>query len=291
MKCRSCEREKSIAASGLCSACYSRLRRRGTLERKNQVNHGRQCSEADCVDRAFAKGLCTAHYYQADHPMKGMWKVLRHQNPGAYPATWDDFEVFVREVGDKPSSKHQLRRLDASMPYCAENVAWKGPVRDGMADNWSVENRPAYAREWLLRKKYGLSADAYQALLEGQGNLCASCREKEVFVNKKTGRLQELGVDHDHQTGEVRGLLCVGCNRGIGYFCDSPEKLRAAADYLERHQSPRFVPGMTLVATLPEELGAVTGLRIEGGAVVASSKAGIDFVIAANKLDPSPGRW
>lgn len=51
---------------------------------------------------------------------------------------------------------------------------------------------------------------------------------------KICGQLKKLNVDHDHATGEVRGLLCHGCNVGIGFFRDSPELLRSAIDYLVR---------------------------------------------------------
>jgi len=47
-------------------------------------------------------------------------------------------------------------------------------------------------------------------------------------------KLQGFNVDHDHKTKKVRGLLCFGCNTGIGCLRDNPSRLRSAADYLER---------------------------------------------------------
>lgn len=64
-------------------------------------------------------------------------------------------------------------------------------------------------------------------MLVDQNGACAICGG----VNKD-GR--KLFVDHDHATGQVRGLLCNLCNRGIGNMRDSIKLLRAAADYLER---------------------------------------------------------
>lgn len=69
-------------------------------------------------------------------------------------------------------------------------------------------------------RKYGLSDEEFSSL----GDVCAICG---VDVPK-------LDIDHDHSTGRVRGLLCRPCNSGLGMFNDDPERLRAAAEYLEQ---------------------------------------------------------
>lgn len=76
---------------------------------------------------------------------------------------------------------------------------------------------------WL--KQYGLTIEDYNALLEKQGGVCAICSNV-----CSTGK--RLSVDHDHDTGRVRGLLCSTCNRGIGMLRDDPELIRAALRYL-----------------------------------------------------------
>jgi hypothetical protein len=79
-------------------------------------------------------------------------------------------------------------------------------------------------RESKLRAQYGLTAERYESLLEAQGGGCAICGEAP--------RGRHLAVDHDHETGVIRGLLCTRCNRGIGVFCDDPVLLGAASLYL-----------------------------------------------------------
>jgi hypothetical protein len=69
--------------------------------------------------------------------------------------------------------------------------------------------------------------------MELQKGTCAICRKPEVVMDKKVGRLRNLAVDHCHGKGHVRGLLCQGCNQGLGNFKDSPEILLAAIKYLE----------------------------------------------------------
>ena len=71
------------------------------------------------------------------------------------------------------------------------------------------------------RRKYGLSDEVYQEMIEAQGGRCLVCRRKT-----------ELCVDHDHRSGVVRGLLCRGCNLGIGNLKDDPVLLQRAIDYL-----------------------------------------------------------
>jgi hypothetical protein len=83
-----------------------------------------------------------------------------------------------------------------------------------------------------LRKSYGITVDDYDRMLVAQNGVCAVCRRHETVRRNNT--LRRLSVDHDHETGRVRGLLCSKCNRGMGYYEDDPARLRAAADYLEK---------------------------------------------------------
>lgn len=80
--------------------------------------------------------------------------------------------------------------------------------------------------------KYGISKSEYEALWAQQDGLCAICFEPETTVIR--GRLIELSVDHNHQTGQIRGLLCASCNNGLGRFQDNIDRIRNAANYLER---------------------------------------------------------
>lgn len=82
------------------------------------------------------------------------------------------------------------------------------------------------AQEFHLRKKYGITRAQYIAMNQAQGGLCAICGSECST---------RLAVDHDHQTGVVRGLLCRRCNIGIGFFRDRPDLALAAARYLTTH--------------------------------------------------------
>ena len=76
-----------------------------------------------------------------------------------------------------------------------------------------------------------LSEDKYEDLFLKQKGVCAIC-SKTNTPNRSNGKLQKLSVDHNHTTGEVRGLLCRECNMGLGKFKDSVYLLGKAIEYL-----------------------------------------------------------
>jgi hypothetical protein len=99
------------------------------------------------------------------------------------------------------------------------------------------ERNPDANRRYNYTKNYqGMTIPAFDALLASQDGVCAICENEETNLdNTGTGKVRNLNVDHDHNTNAVRGILCSACNRGLGLFEDSPERLRAAADYIEKH--------------------------------------------------------
>lgn len=80
---------------------------------------------------------------------------------------------------------------------------------------------------YFLLRNYGLTLPQYKAMREGQNNKCGICQE--LFTAEC-----RPAVDHDHETDFVRGLLCVRCNTGLGFFRDDPVALRAAIDYITK---------------------------------------------------------
>ncbi len=81
-----------------------------------------------------------------------------------------------------------------------------------------------------LARRYGITETQYQTLLAAQSGRCAICGTTEPNRHK---RFSHFHVDHDHETGEIRGLLCDACNLGLGSAQDNPMILRTAAVYLE----------------------------------------------------------
>ena len=90
------------------------------------------------------------------------------------------------------------------------------------------EKAAAIQRRASLKRLYGIAPEEYDILLEEQGGACAVCG---ISAEDKP---RPLAVDHDHETGEIRGLLCDACNLGIGCLQDSPALLESALTYLQK---------------------------------------------------------
>lgn len=80
-------------------------------------------------------------------------------------------------------------------------------------------------RKYFLKRRYGITQDDFDRMVETQEGLCAIC--------KKPGGKKPWHVDHDHKTGKVRGILCHHCNTALGNFNDDLEVLQRALDYLK----------------------------------------------------------
>lgn len=102
--------------------------------------------------------------------------------------------------------------------YCADCACEK--QRESRVRNYTPEQK----RKWTLKTRYGLTVEEYDGMLMAQGGLCAICRTEPT----------RPCVDHAHDTGQVRSILCHRCNIGLPYVED--ESFRAAAmAYLAEH--------------------------------------------------------
>jgi Recombination endonuclease VII len=126
-------------------------------------------------------------------------------------------------------------------------------------------------------RRYGISLEEFRAILERQGNACAICKRSGV----------RLYIDHCHVTRMVRRLLCGKCNTGLGFFSDDPDRLRAAAEYLEEarreHEAARAA-GHTDHAP-PAGCGPDQAQRDPGCAATRDSQAATAAPIAPPRPD------
>jgi len=102
---------------------------------------------------------------------------------------------------------------------------------------WMLENPEAYKlrqRYHHLKREWNMSLDEYNAMLEKQNGVCAICKKPELSTRGRATS-QSLAVDHCHETGKIRELLCMDCNQTLGKFNDDPSWFIAASEYLIKH--------------------------------------------------------
>ena len=128
-----------------------------------------------------------------------------------------------------------------SCEYCEEIFTPQRPQQvycskdcyRGMAslrkEAYDYENREEVStRLWKrsLKRKFGINFEKYIEMLEAQNYRCAICGRHQEELSKK------MAVDHSHNNGHIRGLLCANCNAGIGNLRDSIDLLKKAQEYL-----------------------------------------------------------
>ena len=130
-----------------------------------------------------------------------------------------------KEIKPKSDFCKNKSRKDGLAYYCK-------PCKNGMHIEYqktdtAKKNHVDVIRKSHLKSKYGVTQDEYDLNLELQDNACKICKtDASEFTSS-------LHVDHCHETGELRGLLCVSCNSALGQFKDDIELLEDAIDYVK----------------------------------------------------------
>ena len=131
-------------------------------------------------------------------------------------------ERILRSERAQRNREHDAARARDYRLKHKERLAARG-------SNYRLKNKESIAaqkRGYMLRWKYGINLEAYEEMLKQQGGVCLGCKGPCVSGKR-------LAVDHCHDSGKVRGLLCVVCNRAVGALKDNPATLRRLAEYLE----------------------------------------------------------
>lgn len=100
------------------------------------------------------------------------------------------------------------------------------------------ERNPGALRENNLHRYEGMTIARYAEMFAAQGGVCIVCSQPET--QKRLGKIRPLVVDHHHESGDVRGLLCNRCNTMIGYSRENADHLRKAADFVDDHAAKRL---------------------------------------------------
>lgn len=156
------------------------------------------------------------------------WRVRRTR----YQQTYRELNPDTYRKQSQASKRRQREHRDVEKyraywrAYMKRYRAEHGEKYRAKQRAWTRKN-PERARLQQVRSEYGLTNEQYQALVTAQHGKCAVCGGGP---SKRA-----LHVDHDHQTGAVRGLLCRACNQGLGQFKDDIALMMRAVEYLSRH--------------------------------------------------------
>ncbi len=267
-----------------------------------------RCGADGCAGFAVKRGLCDRHYRrfhdhgttdkvrapsaEGRHPEYKNW--LHRRTHGLLCERWQNFWTFLEDVGERPSQRHRLQRLDETSLLGPSNFEWREKKLPISFEMNTKEGRVAYQRArravtpeyWVgsnLKRYYGLTREQYDVLLEKQGGGCALCGVAQDIG--EDGKPQMLAVDHNHATGEIRGLLCRTHNLVLGHVQDDASILRKAADYLEQDRHT----GLFIPAGEVEPKARVAAMP-SSGAVCAAE--GCDLAVKAQGFCPTHyARW
>lgn len=139
-----------------------------------------------------------------------------------------------RRIIQKSTKTADRQQAEAVMAKAIEDYAYAAP---------SLLEARKYRLKHMRYSDLGFTQKQVLRLSAEQEFRCAICSERQP--PDKKGRPRTLHVDHCHKTNRFRGLLCAGCNVGLGYFRDNPWFLRAAANYLERTTMPDLASAIT----------------------------------------------
>jgi hypothetical protein len=134
----------------------------------------------------------------------------------------------IEQFGRRPNGKPKGYCSTCEAAYQAQHASTSAgrEMRRSARAKWNGDNH-----EYFLKYRYGIDRAEYDRLLLEQGGVCAICG-----TDKPGGKKTVWSVDHCHATVRVRGLLCAGCNQGLGYFKDDLVRLRSAIAYLSKFE-------------------------------------------------------
>lgn len=126
-------------------------------------------------------------------------------------------------------SKKYIESIKQTGKITEYNERWRSGTGKGYAKRYYDSNKDTH-KNCSLKRIYGITLEYYKQILHSQNYRCSICGVHEEELKKS------LAVDHCHNTGIIRGLLCKSCNTGIGNFKDDVDIMKKAIEYIERYK-------------------------------------------------------
>ena len=138
--------------------------------------------------------------------------------------------MYKSKLSEEERQERKLARYRRYYERRREDPEFRARNAERMRE-WNAKN-PRNVKHQDLQKRYGWTIEGYEQMLIEQTGVCAACGRPETRM--LSGKLLALAVDHDHDTGQVRGLLCSKCNVVLGMARESVDGLICVMEYLWR---------------------------------------------------------
>lgn len=193
------------------------------------------CTVGQCDRKHHARGYCLTHYTQFKRGVTPAGAIKTRVSVQPEECSEDGCPSPVKAKG--LCKAHYQRLLRHGHTRYQDRKSTPKPCAIETCDNHLYAKglchlHYAKQRKWQAA---GIDASRYQEMLHEQGGVCAICHKPEKHKDGLSGKSKDLAVDHDHNTGAVRALLCSACNTALGLFRDDPALLNAAMAYLHKH--------------------------------------------------------
>lgn len=197
------------------------------------------CKYGNCKQQTLAGGYC--FYHKVENNLGRKIKILpKSERVCQFDGCNKKYECggFCRQHYRMKRFGKELKPLEIRIPLkkhpkCKIDGCFKKTRCKGLCATCYSRQRPKNYQKQKY-KIHKITVEKYVELLEKQNNVCAIC-EKVC----QTGR--RLAIDHDHETQQLRGLLCSRCNMGLGLFGDNSKLLIMASQYLENHKKKQII--------------------------------------------------
>lgn len=190
------------------------------------------CTMDGCDRPHKARGYCQTHYMQFKRGITPVGPIRTRVAIKLDACTEDGCAEPVKAKGLCKMHYQRLLRHGHTIYRDRKKPAQECRI-DG-CDNHKYAKGLCHAH-YLKQRKWqaaGVDAERYQEMLHAQNGVCAICAQPERAPDKASGKTKDLAIDHCHETGAIRALLCSNCNRGLGLFNDDPQLLAKAVDYV-----------------------------------------------------------
>ncbi len=198
------------------------------------------CSWEGCEDKVRTKEMCRRHYHKEFRRKNRDRLIQAHRiynlnNRDKIVAAQKEYRHNNKDKIAARSREYRLRNKDKIKEYRKNNrqqrLVYAKTYRDnnkGTRQEWNKNNKDKIEAD-RIKARYGITVDERDDMRKEQHYRCFICGAHENTLTLG------LCIDHDHETNQVRGLLCSKCNSGIGMLKDDPELLQNGIDWLNKH--------------------------------------------------------